>query len=151
MYLFSIDRLNGSLCTFFRLLRPQLKLSSVFRGTYVTDDVKIFEAWRNYSSLQLDEVFLFDLAAGFSGYVSACHRGDWSYGSWDRIPPGYWLVIFYNKKEFFSLFPKWSALVTMHNLLLQIAELQTLIRDVETTRWTKPFSLPSLPDHISTI
>jgi hypothetical protein len=23
-----------------------------------------------------------------SGIVSACHRGDWSYGSWDRIPPG---------------------------------------------------------------
>jgi hypothetical protein len=20
--------------------------------------------------------------------VSACHRGDWSYGPWDRIPPG---------------------------------------------------------------
>jgi hypothetical protein len=34
-----------------------LKLSSVFRGTYVTDDVKTFEAWRNYSSLQLKEVF----------------------------------------------------------------------------------------------
>jgi hypothetical protein len=22
------------------------------------------------------------------GIVSACHRGGWSYGSWDRIPPG---------------------------------------------------------------
>jgi hypothetical protein len=27
-------------------------------------------------------------AAWSSGIVSACHRGDWSYGSWDRIPPG---------------------------------------------------------------
>jgi hypothetical protein len=26
-----------------------------------------------------------------SGIVSACHRGDWSYGSWDRISPGYWV------------------------------------------------------------
>jgi hypothetical protein len=27
-----------------------------------------------------------------SGIVSDCHRGDWSYGSWDRIPPGYRVV-----------------------------------------------------------
>jgi hypothetical protein len=33
-----------------------------------------------------------------SGIVSACHRGDWSYGSWDRIPPGYGVVAFINKK-----------------------------------------------------
>jgi hypothetical protein len=24
-----------------------------------------------------------------SGIVSACRRGDWSFGSWDRIPPGF--------------------------------------------------------------
>jgi hypothetical protein len=29
------------------------------------------------------------LAAWSSGTVSTCHWGDWSYGSWDRIPPGY--------------------------------------------------------------
>jgi hypothetical protein len=29
------------------------------------------------------------LAARSSGIVSACHRGDWRYGSWNRIPPGY--------------------------------------------------------------
>jgi hypothetical protein len=25
-----------------------------------------------------------------SGIVAACHRGDWSFGSWDRIPQGGW-------------------------------------------------------------
>jgi hypothetical protein len=25
---------------------------------------------------------------GRRGIVSACHRGVWSYGTWDRIPPG---------------------------------------------------------------
>jgi hypothetical protein len=29
------------------------------------------------------------LAAWSSGVISACRRGDRSYGSWDRIPPGY--------------------------------------------------------------
>jgi hypothetical protein len=29
-----------------------------------------------------------------SGVVSACHRGDWSYGSLDRILPGYRVVVF---------------------------------------------------------
>jgi hypothetical protein len=38
------------------------------------------------------------LAAWSSGSVSACHRGDWSYGSLDRIPPGYRVVVF-NKKR----------------------------------------------------
>jgi hypothetical protein len=28
------------------------------------------------------------------GIASACHRGDWSYGSWDRIPPWYRVVAF---------------------------------------------------------
>jgi hypothetical protein len=32
------------------------------------------------------------------GIVSACHRGDCSYWSWDRIPPGYRVVAFYRKK-----------------------------------------------------
>jgi hypothetical protein len=29
-----------------------------------------------------------------SGVASACHRGQWSYGSWDRIPPCYSVVAF---------------------------------------------------------
>jgi hypothetical protein len=29
-----------------------------------------------------------------SGIVSTCHRGVWSYGSWDRIPPGCGVVAF---------------------------------------------------------
>jgi hypothetical protein len=33
------------------------------------------------------------LAVRSSGNVSACHRGDWIYGSWDRIPPGYRMVV----------------------------------------------------------
>jgi hypothetical protein len=33
--------------------------------------------------------FLGPLEAWSSRIVSACHRGDWSYGSCDRIPPGY--------------------------------------------------------------
>jgi hypothetical protein len=38
-------------------------------------------------------------ACGSSGIVSACHRGDWSYGSRDRIPPGYSVVAFFKKKS----------------------------------------------------
>jgi hypothetical protein len=38
------------------------------------------------------------LAAWSRGIVSACHRGDWSYGSGDRIPPGYRAVVFIFKK-----------------------------------------------------
>jgi hypothetical protein len=30
------------------------------------------------------------------GVVSACHRGDWSYVSWDRIPPGHRVVVLKN-------------------------------------------------------
>jgi hypothetical protein len=30
------------------------------------------------------------------GIVSACHRGDWSHGSWDRIPLGYTVVALKN-------------------------------------------------------
>jgi hypothetical protein len=33
--------------------------------------------------------FYHALAAWSSSIVSACHWGDWSYWSWDRIPPGY--------------------------------------------------------------
>jgi hypothetical protein len=32
------------------------------------------------------------MASWPSGIVSTCHRGDWSYGSWDRIPTGYRVV-----------------------------------------------------------
>jgi hypothetical protein len=38
------------------------------------------------------EQFNCALAAWSSGIVSASHRGDWSYGSWDRIPPGYTIL-----------------------------------------------------------
>jgi hypothetical protein len=45
---------------------------------------------------------------------SACHRGDWSYGSWDRIPPGYmyigwWLF----QKIFFGHPPESQASLTV--------------------------------------
>jgi hypothetical protein len=36
-----------------------------------------------------------------SDLVSACHRGNWSYGSWDRIPPGYRALV--NKQKVFFL------------------------------------------------
>jgi hypothetical protein len=32
--------------------------------------------------------------------VSVCHREGWSYGSWDRTPPGYRVVAFFQKIEF---------------------------------------------------
>jgi hypothetical protein len=41
------------------------------------------------------------LTAWSSGIVSACHQGDWCYGSWDRIPPGYRVVAFKIIKEDF--------------------------------------------------
>jgi hypothetical protein len=34
------------------------------------------------------------MAAWSSGIVSVYHRGDWSFWSWDRIPPGYRVVAF---------------------------------------------------------
>jgi hypothetical protein len=34
-----------------------------------------------------------------SPIVSACHRRDWSYGSWDRIPPGYRVEAFFSRKK----------------------------------------------------
>jgi hypothetical protein len=37
-------------------------------------------------------------AAWASGIVSTWHRRDWSYGSRDRIPPGYRVVAFLKKK-----------------------------------------------------
>jgi hypothetical protein len=49
--------------------------------------------------------FTSDLAAWSSGIVSACHRGDCSYGSWDRIQPGYKVVVFL-EKIFTSVFKK---------------------------------------------
>jgi hypothetical protein len=33
------------------------------------------------------------MAAWSAGRASACHRLDWKTGSWDRIPPGYRLVV----------------------------------------------------------
>jgi hypothetical protein len=33
------------------------------------------------------------LHPGSSGMVSACHRGDLSYGSWDWIPSGFRAVV----------------------------------------------------------
>jgi hypothetical protein len=39
------------------------------------------------------------MAAWSSGIVSAWHRGDWSYGSWDRIPPRYREVAFEKEKK----------------------------------------------------
>jgi hypothetical protein len=40
------------------------------------------------------------MATWTSGIVSACHWGDSSYGSWDRIPTGYRVIAFLNKKRF---------------------------------------------------
>jgi hypothetical protein len=39
----------------------------------------------------------FFLAAWSGGIVYASHRGDWSCGSWDRIPLGYRLIAFFKK------------------------------------------------------
>jgi hypothetical protein len=41
------------------------------------------------------------LAAWSSGIVTTCHRGDWSYWSWDRIPPGYNVVVLNRKAAHF--------------------------------------------------
>jgi hypothetical protein len=42
---------------------------------------------------------LYRLAAWSSGIVSTCHQGDWNYGLWDWIPPGYRLLAsFYENK-----------------------------------------------------
>jgi hypothetical protein len=42
----------------------------MYKGTYIETNIASLAAWS-------------------SGIASACHRGDWSYASWDRIPPGY--------------------------------------------------------------
>jgi hypothetical protein len=39
------------------------------------------------------------------GIVSACHRGDLSHESWDRIPPGYRVVDFLKEKKCIALMP----------------------------------------------
>jgi hypothetical protein len=42
----------------------------------------------------------------FSGTVSACHQWDLSYGPWDRISPGYWVVVLFIKlKRFVESIP----------------------------------------------
>jgi hypothetical protein len=57
-------------------------------------------------SINLRAIYNFDLPRWrglHSGSVSACHRRDWSYGSWDRIPPGYRVVVFKEKKCIISV------------------------------------------------
>jgi hypothetical protein len=67
------------------------------------------------------------LTAWSSGIVSG-PRGDWSYESWYRIPPGYRGVVFYKKDKNFTIVRKTYfslALYTLvgirnHNLLFQM-------------------------------
>jgi hypothetical protein len=51
----------------------------------------------NFMALCTLWTFFIALAAWSSGIVTTCHRGDWSYGLWDRIPPAFWKAF----KEFF--------------------------------------------------
>jgi hypothetical protein len=65
------------------------------------------------------------LAAWYSGIVSPCHRGDRSFRSWDRIPPGYWVVAF-KKLYLLHELPKTrrlkNSVPTLHNLVVNILQ-----------------------------
>jgi hypothetical protein len=56
------------------------------------------------------------------GIVSACHRGDWWYGSWDRIPPWYRVVAFIEGKKLSTIIKaifgiKWQQKATFEQKL----------------------------------
>jgi hypothetical protein len=90
---------NQNLFTIFRVPMLQTAKKMILLYNFCIMDSKFFAIVQSFSKYAL---------AAWSTYVhcgnvSACHRRDWSYGSWDRIPPGKY-VVWYLIKVFYIYF-----------------------------------------------
>jgi hypothetical protein len=71
----------------------------------------------------------------FSGIVSACLRGYWSYGSWDRIPPGCRWVAFRKQYVLWNVIFHLSVAANRKHYLHICAYIHTYIN---TSHWLLP-------------